>query len=194
MTATIKELQERLAAAAADGYGPLSEALVHAFEVAHSVQLPAEYRSCLLSASNGAPGLFRLGEIDDGWETVRWQEGDSLVGTLGAPFPHTAEWNDLSGMPPDDYEENDSEACSSWQHAQRAFENRYWAAVDGAIPIAHVGCGTRHWLVVSGPTAGQIWEDDRANYQGLYPLKNKGGAPMSYCQWLDWQTSTGPTA
>jgi hypothetical protein len=194
MTATFEKLEQRLAAAAADGYSPLSEADVRAFEIAHSVQLPVEYRRCLVSVSNGAPGLFRLGEIDDGWETVRWQEGNGLVGTLATSFPHTAEWNDLGGMPSDDYDESDPEACSSWERAREAFEGRYWAPLDGAVPIAHVGCGIRHWLVISGPSAGQVWEDDRANCRGLYPLQSEGAEPMSYCQWLDWQTSSGPAA
>ena len=52
----------------------------------------------------------------------------------------------------------------------------YWNAtqVNGAIPICHLGCCLRQWLVVTGPEAGNVWDDVRADYAGFKPVQSKG--------------------
>jgi hypothetical protein len=128
---------------------PLSEAVVLDFEKQHAIRLPAEYRSFLTLAGNGgagpAYGLFKLGEMDDNFTYMAWHENDGFVGCLSRPFPYTQPWNDLEGMPE---EAGLSEAEYETQMDQ--FEQQYYAAVDGAIPICHLGCALRQWLVVSG--------------------------------------------
>jgi hypothetical protein len=49
-------------------------------------------------------------------------------------------------------------------------------------PIAHFGCAIRIYLVVTGPLAGQVWTDDRAGDQGIYPCE-----PVQFTHWyLRW--------
>jgi hypothetical protein len=166
---------------------PLIEGELAAFEAAHGVTLPEEYRLFLLVVGNGGAGpyygLFRLGEMDEGFAFAAWEEG-SFVGELTATFPHHAPWNDLSGAPDDeDWEEE------GYERSLDEFETRYFdsALVNGAIPICHRGCALRKWLVVSGPEAGNVWCDDRADRRGIYPLTVPDKERVTFYQWYrDW--------
>jgi len=168
---------------------PLTEARVTAFETMHGISLPQDYRLFLLLVGNGGAGpyygLFRLGEMDDGFDFAPWEEG-VIVGKLAAPFPHRAAWNDLTGEPDDRLAEEDEEAH---ERLLNAFEDRYWdsASVNGAIPICHVGCALRQWLVVTGPEAGNVWFDRRADRGGLFPLVGSHGERVTFLRWYrDW--------
>jgi hypothetical protein len=72
---------------------PLSEPTVRDFEIRHRITLPSDYRDFLILIGNGgagpAYGLFKLGEMDDGFEHKPWTESDSFVGILSQPFPHS---------------------------------------------------------------------------------------------------------
>ena len=72
--------------------------------------------------------------------------------------------------------EEDFEDEASFESALAAFEQRYWAPLDGAIPICTQGCAIRVWLIVSGAEAGNIWQDDRADELGLKPIPSTHGA------------------
>lgn len=169
---------------------PLPEEEVRDFEARHRIRLPAEYLGFLIHVGNGGAGpyygLFKLGEIDGGWENVPWKENDGLVGTLAEPFPHTEAWNDLTGAPeynpPDG---DDPEWENEYERQLDAFEAVYFAPyqVDGAIPICHLGCALRQWLVVTGPEAGNVWCDYRADRRGLFPLRLGGRERVTFLQW-----------
>jgi len=182
----INKLRQRIQKELAGRYPPISESGVQSFEAMHDIKLPETYRKCLIEVSNGADNIFRLGEVDSGFDLATWSEEDGLIGRLSEPFPHTKEWNDLSGMPDHEYEDSNP---VKYDQERELFEARYWGPINGAIPIAHLGCAIRHWIVVSGPERGSIWEDDRANLQGFYPLETDEGTRMDYIQWFDWQTS-----
>jgi len=159
---------------------PLSELEVTSFERDHRVALPADYRQFLLQVGNGGAGpyygLFALGEWDEG----TWKEGDGFIGNLSEPFPHVAAWNDLGGEP--DYDEPNQDEL---ERQVNAFDESYWnpANVNGAIPICHLGCARRQWLVVTGPEAGHIWCDDRVDHRGLYPLSAPGCVRVTFFRW-----------
>ena len=53
----------------------------------------------------------------------------------------------------------------------------------GTLVLCHEGCGILHLLVVTGPSRGQMWVDDRCNDQGLFPLGV--GFFDWYERWLD---------
>jgi hypothetical protein len=169
---------------------PLSEEAVRQFEAEHRVSLPPEYRGFLIHVGNGgagpAYGLFKLGEMDDGWGHAPWNEGGGFIGVLSQPFPHTEPWNDLSGEPEDDEAREDDPAWEEeYQRQMDAFEAVYWspANVNGAIPICHLGCACRQWLVVTGLEAGHVWCDDRTDHGGLYPLQKSGLKRLTFLQW-----------
>lgn len=162
----------------------MTEAEVLEFERVHAVRLPEEYRAFLMCVGKGGAGpgygVFDLGECDEGFEFRAWHEGDGFVGSLRLPFPHAAAWNDLSGMPDDALSDTDAAA---YERQREAFEAGYYAPLDGAIPICHLGCALRQWLIVSGPEAGHVWEDRRADYEGLAPLQTHGAERVSFFQW-----------
>jgi hypothetical protein len=163
---------------------PLSEKEISSFEKLHDISLPDEYRSFLLKVGNGGAGpsygLFRLGEMDSSFTVEPWTS--DIVGKLSNPWPHRAEWNDLTGQPDDDCED---------ENLIEAFESNYWGPgnVPGAFPICHNGCALRELLVIRGPERGNVWYDARADYAGLRPLEDSHGNRLNflnwYRQWLD---------
>jgi hypothetical protein len=163
-------------------HATLTEDEVSEFESQHGVRLPADYRQFLLRVGNGGAGpdhgLFRLGEMDDGFDFGPW--GD-FVGELSTPFPHTSAWNDVADKP----EYQGAGDDERFDPLIEAFDKRYYDSrqVSGAIPICHLGCARRQWLVVTGPEAGNVWCDNRADYKGLYPLQADGHERVSFFQW-----------
>ena len=167
-------------------HAPLLEEEISAFETEHGVHLPDDYRQFITRVGNGGAGpyygLFRFGEMDDGFDYGPW--GD-FVGQLSLPFPHTSAWNDLAGKP-DGQAPMDSD---DYDGLIEAFDQKYYDSrqVDGAIPICHLGCALRQWLVISGPEVGNVWCDDRADYKGLHPLQAQGRVRTSFFEWYrDW--------
>ncbi len=170
---------------------PLSEQTVRDFEVRHHITLPSDYRDFLILIGNGgagpAYGLFKLDETDDGVGHRTWGENDWFVGVLSQPFPHTDSWNDLSQEPVyDESREDDPEWEDEYQRKLDQWEDQvYWspATVNGAIPICHLGCAYRQWLVVTGSEAGNVWNDNRTDHGGLEPLRHGRRRRVTFLQW-----------
>ena len=164
---------------------PLSASDVAQFESDYQIKLPEGYRAFLTEIGNGGAGpfygVFKLGEMDDGFSHCRWKQNDGFIGNLARPFPHTQQWNDL---PPFPEEQDDLDA---YEAAMEAFDNVYWnsANVDGAIPICHQGCAYRNWLVVTGPEAGNVWEDLRVDHKGLMPVESNQKRRVGFLEWYD---------
>lgn len=164
-----------------------SEAEVLAFETTHGILLPADYREFLIKIGNGGAGpfygIFPLGFADHVFDVAQWHENDGLVGDLSDAFPFTTEWNDLTGMPDDDL------AASERYEQMEVFEERYWSLdlINGSIPICHIGCAIRIYLVITGPEAGYLWEDRRAEYKGIKPLMLRDGSKATFATWYkEW--------
>lgn len=165
---------------------PLSAAAIRRFEKKHDCVLPLDYKRFLLEVGNGGAGpyygLFKLGEMDApiGDDYQKWKENDGLIGDLSIPFPLTVAWNDLTGEP--EYNEDNEE---EYDQQVELFEQLYWRTgnVNGAIPICHLGCASRQWLVITGPEAGNVWCDDRADMRGLSPLTASGKMRVTFYEW-----------
>lgn len=165
---------------------PQSVKEIAAFEAEHRVCLPANYRQFLIRVGNGGAGpyygLFKLGVMDDGFDCGPWTD---FVGDLSSPFPHQDAWNDLTGKPDDQMPMGSDE----YDAAIEAFDQRYFdrCQISGAIPICHIGCALRQLLIITGPEAGHIWSDDRADYKGLSPLKGSCGVRTTFHRWYrEW--------
>lgn len=155
---------------------------VSTFEHEHDVRLPDDYRQFITRVGNGGAGpyygLFALGEMDDGDDFGPW---DNFIGELSSPFPHIKAWNNVSDKP--EYQgAGDDERFDPLieEFDERYFDPRH---VCGAIPICHLGCARRQWLVVTGPEAGNVWCDDRADYKGLYPLRSDKHDRVTFYEW-----------
>lgn len=161
---------------------PLSEEEVAAFEEDLGVTLPGDYRAFVtqLGSAGAGPfyGLFPLGEMDDG---ESWEETE-FVGDLARPFPYTQAWN---------WPAERLEALDDAEDEEE--ESEYFAPIDGAFPIVQEGCALRDLLVVTGPEAGNVWHDARADHGGLVPWGE--GAPAANVGGRVWTpTCFGPFA
>ncbi|MGH7170378.1 MAG: hypothetical protein ACRELG_08895 [Gemmataceae bacterium] len=125
--------------------------------------------------------------MDDGFEHTPWAENDGFVGVLSLPFPHTCPWNDLSEEPVyDESRADDPEWEEEYERQLDAWKDQvYWntANVNGAVPICHLGCALRQWLVVAGSEAGNVWDDHRTDHGGLKPVQHSGRQRVSFLQW-----------
>lgn len=179
-------------------YPPVPQCQIDAFEAKYSVTLPSDYRYFITEVGNGGAGpyygLFKFGEQDTPEGSCSWEDGD-LVGDLSAEFPHTCAWNlpdsFWSKMPdpgPGTSVEEEDRRMAAWD---KELEEYYWSPriMNGAIPICHIGCALRQWLVINGPQKGFVWEDDRADNSGIYPLRVESGKQVTFADWyMSWLT------
>lgn len=199
-TAALREALHRLRRAQPDVFGasvhrfrvntPLADADLQALELRHAIKLPADYRRFLVEIGNGGAGpyygIFPLGSFDGSGDGL--QPWGDFVGTLAEAFAYHEPWNDLTGRP--DYALADDDE-DEYERRMDAFAKRYWSGsvMNGAIPICHIGCALRVWLVVSGGEAGNVWYDYRADYRGVTPVLSRSGRHASfgvwYTEWLD---------
>jgi hypothetical protein len=175
---------------------PVSLDLVEEFERRHGFTLPDDYRTFLTEIGNGGAGpyygVFPFGWHDDGDGYRVWKDG-GLVGDLSKPFPHVDSWNLPDSFwerqpnpPPDTPTEEKDRMIEAWD---RELEARYWgpAIMNGAIPICHLGCALRQWLVLNGGQKGYVWQDDRADSAGIRPLRDREGNQVTFSDWyLAW--------
>ncbi|WP_328388675.1 SMI1/KNR4 family protein [Streptomyces sp. NBC_00400] len=130
----------------------LPEAEIGAFEEAHGVGLPAEYRSFVAVVGNGPAGpghgLMPLTtprpEADDEWAVDDEWEEDRLPGRLAAPFPLTEPLPGRIG-------------ASAGELTR------------GTLMLAEEGCGMFIRLVLTGPRVGEIWRID-PDWGGFVPV------------------------
>jgi hypothetical protein len=175
---------------------PLPVKRIEAFERKHRVTLPKDYKYFITAVGNGGAGpyygLFRFGEHDDLHDFCKWKDG-GLVGDLSKKFSHTKAWNlprsffraeELEPRP-DASPEEEEQLYEEWN---KRLEEHYWnpAIMNGAIPICHLGCAYRHWLVINGKQRGFVW-GDRADEKGIYPLRTSSRRPVTFADWyLSW--------
>lgn len=171
---------------------PLDAAVLDAFDREHEIVLPHDYRHFLTHIGDGGAGPWYgvnpFGHDDDG----RWED-TLLVGDVGQPFRFSAPWNlseefwesDPRGAEGISLEDEDR-LVEEWDRREN---DAYWnpALMNGAIPISHLGCALRQWLVVHGPQRGFIWNDFRADQRGLSPVSGADGSPLTFTAWyLAW--------
>jgi len=172
---------------------PISTDVLEVFEQKHGITLPDDYRSFMTMIGNGGAGpfygLYAFGREED---DRPWGDGD-LVGNVAEPFPHVEAWNlpeefwcKEPDPPSDTPPEEEDGILEAWDIE---LMEHYWNSkiLNGAIPICHRGCGLSQWLVVNGPQRGYVWNDDRADHAGIYPLRDPDGKQMAFSDWyLSW--------
>ena len=153
------------------------------------MKLPADYREFLLDVGNGGAGpfygVFRLGEWDGAGQGEPWGE---FIGDPSKPFPHRTAWNE-----PRNYASAPRDVESDEYHRWMDTEDRRYfapALTNASIPICTEGCALRFLLVVTGPEAGHVWRDLRADDRGLLPV-GEGEERLSFSDWyLAWLASS----
>ncbi|QHC22608.1 SMI1/KNR4 family protein [Streptomyces sp. GS7] len=143
----------------------LPEAEIKAFEEAHGVDLPAEYRSFVVQVGNGPAGpghgLMPLTvpriEAGAGWAADDEWEDDRLPGRLAEPFRLTEPLPGRIGAPAD-------------------------GLTGGTLMLAEEGCGIYIRLILNGPRAGEVWQID-PDWGGFVPVSP--GFRAWYTEWLE---------
>jgi hypothetical protein len=143
-----------------------------AFEEKHSCRLPEAYREFLLHVGNGGAGpvwgLSRLGQHFSDYDNIHDEE-ESFEddADLSKPFPHKQAWNDEDCPDDDAY-----------------FGDKH---VAGSMIIADRGCNLSTRLIITGPCAGEIWDDDRPDREGIQPQIAPDGSRYQFLPWyMDW--------
>ncbi|RZU44026.1 SMI1/KNR4 family protein SUKH-1 [Streptomyces sp. BK022] len=119
---------------------PLAEREIRAFETAHGIELPSQYRSFVAEVGDGPAGpghgllplITPRPEADDDWAVDDEWARDRLPGRLASPFPLTEPAPGRLGAAAE-------------------------ALTPGTLTLADQGCGTYVRLVLNGPRAGEIW-------------------------------------
>ncbi len=169
----------------------LLDSKLQQFEESHAVKLPVDYAHFLTRIGNGGAGpdygVFPLGLMDGTSSDLEpWRENEGMIGKLSEPFLLNDAWNDLTLQPTDELLEKDQK---EYDRLIEEFDKVYWnqARMNGAIPICHMGCALRIWLIVTGEQAGHLWRDGRAEFVGLSPLLLQDGSRASFSSWYqEW--------
>lgn len=160
---------------------PIEMNTLRAWERAHGVELPEEYRDYLLALGNGGAGPFFGIHPLGMWEGHEIVSMDDALGDLRAPFPHREAWNlPAARFEPPDFEDDDAE--NAW-NAQLDADYDDRSLVNGAIWIADHGCALRTLLVVTGRERGNVWADLRAENAGLTPHVDRDGRHLTFGDW-----------
>lgn len=161
---------------------PLAEEQVVAFEQRYEVELPPEYRAFITILGNGGAGpdygLFPLAEaLHHEW---RGPVADDFLRTS---YPHTDVY---------DPDRDPAERAFYAALSARNLSGEEWDEEDrrhiaqqtaGTLLVSDGGCGMWKYLVVTGPTRGELWIDGTSAGQGIRPLRL--GFLDWYEGWLD---------
>ncbi len=152
LSGAVREGRLRLAA-------PLPEADVEAFERAHGVRLPVEYRWLVTQLGNGGEGppYYGVEPLSDRLtESVPTLAPESNHNRrLAQPFPGREEfWSDWEP----------ERADAAWEEHEA-----------GRLLLGTDGCALLWVLAVAGPAAGQVW---MLSQHGATP-----GQPVGFLEW-----------
>jgi len=177
-------------------YQPVLESEVAGFETRHGISLPHAYRYFVTQIGNGGAGpyygLFPFDYHDDLRGYIEWEDG-YMVGDVSIEFPHRESWNlpqefwdEMPNPEPRIPFEEEDRMNEEWN---AKLEKHYWdpVVINGAIPVSHLGCARRQWLVINGSQKGFVWSDERVDYQGLSPLLDEHEQQVTFSAWyLSW--------
>ena len=171
---------------------PVPLSIIEEFEARHRITFPDDYRYYVTEIGNGGAGpyygLFPFGHDDDGlWEDT------GLIGDVSQPFPHVEAWNlpksfweQEPEIPPNLPADEEQRIWDAWDEIE---QEQYWkpAIMNGAIPICHIGCALRQWLIVNGEQKGFVWNVYRADGRGILPVVDELGRQKTFSDWyMSW--------
>lgn len=154
--------------------GALDAAMLAVFERLYQIHLPSDFRAFLYYFGDGGAGPY-YGLCPLGMSLFLDMDypDDTVMLEPGKPFPlTTALAPPTNSVGPNNLPLHDSESAEPIN------------VDDGILRLCNYGNGVFINLVVSGPSAGQIWTDARNIRQGVYP-----GDPMrpnQYMTFLEW--------
>ncbi|MEZ0129297.1 SMI1/KNR4 family protein [Flavobacterium sp. LBUM151] len=155
----------------------LSEIEIQEFEKLYQIYLPLDYRNFINNIGNGGVGpAYGLYKLED-WNLEIEIKNDNFLKTK---FPYLEKWNSefKGNLEDEDYME--SKEFEYWE--KEYFDGKH---LFGSIRICHYGCAVYYFLIVSGVEKGNIWVDDRANDEGIYPLFSENKNRYNFTEWYN---------
>ena len=151
---------------------------VNNFEETHHIKFPKDYKDFVTQIGNGGSGpAYGILPLVN-WNYELDIEDPSFLQT---DFPHSEAWNLKNELAEDDENYYDSEEFQNWENDY--FSNKH---ITGSIRICHYGCAIYYILIVTGQEAGNIWVDDRANDNGVYPaLTMSNTTKLTFLDWYN---------
>jgi len=143
---------------------PLTEDQVNDFEKKYQIKLPADFRVFITQLFDGGVGPFQIMPLNY-WDSIHYVHYlDSLGNLLTKPFLLKDK---------------------IFQDNFRPTESNSNSIINGTIRICHIGCGNFIFLVVNGEEYGNMWVDDRASNDEIFPLQNSNSHRMTFGQWYE---------
>ncbi len=169
---------------------PISREAIQRFERTHKIALPNEYVDFLTLVGNGGAGPFYgLERFEYAlYGDLEFVQPETLL-SPAEPFLYSEPWN-LTFNPTVTVEEDEEE----YKKQLQSFEKGYFDIkhLNGVIAICNFGCGASLNLVVNGQEYGNIWTDDRASDNGIYPSHEIGNKDrINFLNWYElWLDSS----
>jgi len=180
--ARLQQLDPGLAAFGASSHEyslrpPLPESEVACFERRFGVSLPADYRRFVTRLGAGGAGPYYGVFLLDGSDP----EDITNFDQLDKPFQWSDAFNPIEWDNPCAHEDIECDEDDDPPFPV--------LRAPSALYICHYGCAIRFFLVVNGPSFGEVWIDRQADRAGFAPVCSEDGRRLSllewYEQWLD---------
>ncbi len=154
---------------------PLPEDRVAAFEAAHGVTLPPDFRAFLTTVgARGAGPYYGLHGLDRWDDFVEWINDEAPPGWLTRPSPLKPGANPLPDQPGDEDDEDDEDALPP----------DVLAAYQGTIALGSRGCTYATLLVITGPMRGRVVYVSADGDEPPYVCRDPDFVAW-YTRWLD---------
>lgn len=156
---------------------------IRQFESTYNVTLPSDYVAFITIIGNGGMGPYYGLEPFENclFDDLDYKRQDFLLNP-GKPFLYTEPWN-LEFITTIDKEENEAAYEEEYSRFQEKYYNR--ELMNGTIAICNYGCAISLNLVVNGQEYGNIWTDDRASDNGIYPSRELNTDRISFLNWYE---------
>jgi hypothetical protein len=155
----------------------LSEIEIQKFEKIYQIVLPLDYRNFINNIGNGGVGpAYGLYKLED-WNLEIEIKNDNFLKTK---FPYLEKWNSEFKGNLEDENYMESKEFEYW--GKEYFDEKH---LFGSIRICHYGCAVYYFLIVSGVEKGNIWVDDIANDEGIYPLCSENKNRYNFTEWYN---------
>jgi len=143
----------------------------------YKIKLPAEYRAFISNIANGSFGPGRFLSLQDSlmYRGHVKQQNQLKNNFLAIPFTHTTAYNPDE----DPYFLELGKRCDQGAISETKYEKAWDYSTAGSMTISVGGCGYCCFLVITGPTRGQIWFDGEVSDQGYIP------ANLSFIDWYE---------
>ena len=151
---------------------PISEDEVVEIEQYYRITFPSEYRAFLTKIGNGGFGPnFGLLSLQDSLKQSYIINRDFLK----IPFIHTSAYNPDE----DPYILELGEKCDRGEIPESECDRVYRYLTAGTLTISLEGCAYSSFLVITGPTRGQVWFNADSGSGGYIPLN------LSFLDWYE---------